>query len=111
MIHEIDTATLRAWRDENRDFVLVDTLPAAAYKAGHLPGAIHLMSDDVLAMAPTRLPDRAATIVVYCASTTCRRAGLSAKRLTDLGYSDIHHYVGGKKNWRDAGLPMERGLR
>ena len=108
MIHEIDTATLRRWQEEGRDFILLDTLPSAAYAAGHLPGARHLMSDDVLARAADVLPDRAACIVVYCASATCKRAGLSAERLATLGYSDIHHYVGGKKSWRAAGLPVER---
>ncbi|WP_325063292.1 rhodanese-like domain-containing protein [Halovulum marinum] len=111
MIHEIDTATLRGWQEEGRDFILVDTLPAAAYADGHLPGAVHLMSDDVATRAPQRFPGRNATIVVYCASAQCKRAGLSARRLAKLGYSDVHHYVGGKKIWREAGLPLESDLQ
>ena len=92
---------------DSRDFRLVDTLPASAFESGHLPGAINIVSDDILEQAPKRLPDRRAPIVVYCASDTCRRAGLSAERLESLGYSRIFHYEGGKKDWTAAGLPLE----
>lgn len=103
----IDTTTLRDWQSQGRDFTLVDTLPADTFVKGHLPGAINIVSDDILDEAPTRLPDKQATIVVYCASEHCKRAGLSAGRLASLGYRRIHHYVGGKKAWVAAGLPLE----
>ncbi len=92
---------------EARDFILVDTLPAPTFESGHLPGAINLVSDDILEQAPKQFPDRSATIVVYCASYTCRRAGLAAERLESLGYTRVFHYEGGKKGWIAAGLPLE----
>ncbi|MAR74672.1 MULTISPECIES: rhodanese-like domain-containing protein [unclassified Halomonas] len=67
----IDTATLRDWQRRYRNVALVDTLPAAAFAKGHLPGAINIVSDDILDEAPRRLPDKQATIVVYCASEDC----------------------------------------
>ncbi|MDE3029846.1 MAG: rhodanese-like domain-containing protein [Paracoccaceae bacterium] len=103
----IDTATLRSWQEDHRNFTLVDTLPASAFAAGHLPGAVNLVSDDILAQAPIRFPDREATLVVYCASETCKRAGLAAERLERLGYRSVFHYTGGKKDWIAAGLPLE----
>jgi rhodanese-related sulfurtransferase len=31
------------------------------------------------------------------------------ERLIKLGYRNVLHYVGGKKDWVGAGLPLERG--
>jgi len=102
----IDTATLAAWQADGRAFILLDVLPPQVFADAHLPGAINIISDDVLALAPHLLPDRAATIVVYCGSVDCKRAGLAAARLETLGYSGIYHYTGGKRDWRAAGLAM-----
>jgi len=104
----IDTGTLRAWQLEGRKFVLVDTLPEQSFAKGHLPGAINIVSDDMLRLAPERLPDRHAPIVVYCASAACKRAGLSAERLKKLGYTQVFHYGSGKKGWLAARLPLDQ---
>ncbi len=103
----IDAKTLRDWQIERRDFVLVDTLPPAAYDKGHLPGAIHIMSDNILDRASSLLPNREQVVVVYCASVNCKRAGRSAGRLESLGYSRVHHFEGGKREWIAAGFPLE----
>lgn len=108
MIESIDTATLNTWQRESRNFVLIDTLPTSIYAEGHLPGAINLPSDDILEQAPVRLPDRNATLVVYCASATCKRASLSAERLERLGYRRIFHYEVGKRGWQADGLALEQ---
>lgn len=107
----IDAKTLRSWQTEKRDFALVDTLPAAAYDKGHLPGAVHIVSDDILELSPSRLADRDQVIVVYCASIDCKRAGLSAGRLESLGYGRVHHFMGGKREWIAAGFPLESTWR
>jgi len=91
---------------QDRDFILLDTLPAKIFEKGHLPGAINIVSDDILRRAHEVLPDKDAPIVVYCASATCKRAGLSAERLNSLGYTQIYHYVNGKKGWVAAGFPL-----
>lgn len=103
----IDTHTLRDWQANDQDFILIDTLPADTFAKRHLPGAINIVSDDILDQAPRRLPDKQATIVVYCASENCKRAGLSAERLASLGYTAVYHYVGGKRAWQDESLSLE----
>jgi len=86
MINCIDAKTLRSWQLGQRDFVLVDTLPLSSYEKSHLPNAISIVSDDIIELAPLRLPDKNAMIVVYCASKACKRAVLAAERLETLGY-------------------------
>lgn len=56
--------------DRGDKFYLVETLPAQAYHHVHLPGALNLPPDQVRQLAPALLPDKAAEIVVYCASPT-----------------------------------------
>ena len=109
MTERISREELRQMTESRSPFVLIDTLPETAFRKGHLPGAINIRSDDILAEAPKRIPDKDAAIVVYCASETCKRAGLSAERLLSLGYTRVLHYVGGKADWVAAGQPLEAG--
>ena len=89
--------------------VLVEALAARHYRDGHLPGARHLPHDRVAELAPTILPDKRAPIVVYCASSTCRNSHLAAQALERMGYANVGVYGGGKQDWVEAGLALERG--
>ena len=94
---------------ENGDVVLVDALAPMVYAHSHLPGAINVppltIDPDTIGR---RLPDRNAEIVVYCANASCDDSHETAERLQGLGYTNIRHYVGGKDEWRERGLPLER---
>lgn len=105
----IDRDTLATWMRAGAAFELVDTLPAAAYARHHLPGASHIVSDDIEAEAPRRLPDRDRTVVVYCGSTACQRSAKAAARLDALGWHDVREYVEGRQDWEAAGLPVATG--
>jgi rhodanese-related sulfurtransferase len=61
---------LRARLDRGDIFTLVEALPPPAFRDGHLPGAINLPPVQVRDLAPKRLPDKSADIVVYCAGAT-----------------------------------------
>jgi rhodanese-related sulfurtransferase len=70
MVATISRDELKMKIDRRETFMLVETLPAAAYHHAHLPGAINLPPDQVTQLAPTLLPDKTADIVVYCAKPT-----------------------------------------
>ncbi len=70
MANTITRDDLKAKLDRKDKFLLVETLPENAYHHAHLPGAINLPPDRVKDLAPGLLPDKAADIVVYCASPT-----------------------------------------
>jgi len=89
------------------EVTVVEALPASAFEHGHLPGAVHLGNDDVKGRAPTVLPDKDATVVTYCASTTCQNSAEAARELESLGYTDVREYIEGKADWEQAGLPLE----
>lgn len=107
-IQLISREDLKAKLDRGDEFMLVEALPPPNYREGHLPGAINLPPIQVAELAPKRLPDRGAAIVVYCASPTCHAAGNVARELVALGYTNVKEFAGGKEEWRDAELPLER---
>jgi rhodanese-related sulfurtransferase len=87
--------------------VLLEALPPGYFQKGHLPGARNLPHDQVRALAPALLPSKDAEIVVYCASDTCQNSHLAAGVLASMGYQNVSVYPGGKKEWEEAGLPLE----
>ena len=90
--------------------VLVEALGPAFFADAHLPGAINLPPAALGESIDDAIPDRDARIVVYC-SRSCEMSLDMARRLTALGYTRVEHYPGGKEDWVEAGLPVERGTR
>ena len=108
MSTQISRSDLQASLGANADVVLLEALPEKYYREGHLPGARHMPHDRVRELAPSIVPDKAARIVVYCASDTCQNSHIAAKQLGQLGYTNVAVFAGGKKAWSEAGLPLER---
>jgi rhodanese-related sulfurtransferase len=106
---EIDRETLRRRLEERREFVLVDALAPISYAARHLPGAINIPPERVDELAGSRIPGLDTEVVVYCADADCDASVEVAERLIELGYHNVRHYSGGKRDWADAGLPLEGG--
>lgn len=105
-----DTITadaLKARMDAGEAILIVEALPARYYDAEHLPGAINLPHDEIRLLAPSALPDRDASIVVYCASTECQNSSIAARTLVAAGYRKVMEFVEGKQGWKDAGYPLE----
>jgi rhodanese-related sulfurtransferase len=91
------------------DFVLVDALAPMVYAHSHLPTAVNLPPAAVDAIrCAKRMPDPGTEIVVYCANAECDDSTETARRLAELGYTNVRHYPGGKDEWRQRGLPLER---
>ena len=108
-IARIDREELRQKLERGDDFVLVDALAPIAFARSRLPGAINLPPDWVDGRAQRRIPDRSTEIVVYCADVDCDSSVIVGERLRELGYQHVRHYAGGKRDWVEAGLPLETG--
>jgi len=104
----IDRVTLNQLLQSEHAPVLVEALPEKYYRDWHLPDARHLPHDEVQLRAVTVLPDKSVPVVVYCASRTCQNSHIAAALLVRLGYTDVSVYPGGKQDWSEAGLPIER---
>ena len=82
------------------DFVLIDALSPITFAM-----AQQLLDD----RARRRVPARDTEVVVYCADEDCDSSTTVANRLLELGYTNVRHYAGGRRDWEAAGLPLEGG--
>ena len=103
----ISREELKSKIDQGDGVMLLEALPEKYYTAGHLPGARLFPHDQAELLAPRLLTDKTATIIVYCASATCRNSHIAAETLERLGYRNVLVYPGGKQDWKVAGLPLE----
>jgi rhodanese-related sulfurtransferase len=103
----IDREALHARMSSVDKPVLIEALGTGFYLDAHLPGAVNIPPTHVDALAPTLLPDLAAEIVVY-GTITCTSSDAVAQRLEDLGYRSVSVYPGGKEDWAEHDLPLER---
>ncbi len=110
MVNTISRDELEQRIDRGDDITIVEALGPMYFEDAHLPGAKNLPHDRVDELAPTVLPDRSATVVVYCSNTACQNSTVAARRLVQLGYEHVYEYVEGKQDWIEAGLPVERGV-
>ncbi len=108
-IPEVTCDELRRRLDNGDELVIVDALSPLSFAHSRLPGAVNIPPERVDELAPRRIPDRAAEVVVYCMSHDCDASVETAERLRELGYRNVLHFAGGKREWREAGLPLETG--
>lgn len=94
--------------DHDPAVVLVEALGADFYADAHLPGAVNVPASraDELALDVAALPH--GPVVVY-ASRTCGQAEAVTTALEAAGVADVRVLQGGKEEWVEAGLPVERG--
>ena len=92
----------------HEDLTLVEVLGEEAYNTFHLPRAINVpLGDGFDERIQEAVPDKSATVVVYCKNTECRASPKAARRMDELGYRDVLDYEAGKEDWKAAGLPTE----
>ena len=91
--------------------VLVDARAAELYAEGHLPGARSLplgeVEEHLDAFREAASADTA--VVTYCNGYDCPDSFDLGVELLRAGWRDVRVFEGGYPEWRDAGLPVERG--
>lgn len=88
------------------DLLVLDVRPEPEYRAGHLPGAVHVPPDEVLTRLAALPPT--ATIVAYCRGPFCAYADQAVRILTAAG-RDARRLVDGFPEWAAEGLPVAAG--
>lgn len=103
----IDRAEVQARLADGKPIRILEALPPKYFHQGHLPGAKQLDFADAVGHAERLHVNKADRIVIYCASDTCANSHQAAEALSTAGYVDVSVYAGGKKDWTEAGLPLE----
>ena len=86
--------------------VVVDAHGPPYFANGHIPGAVNIPPHDVTRLAPARIGNPRATVVVYGASRSSN-ARIVAEQLLALGFADVCLYEDGLEGWIAAGLPVD----
>jgi rhodanese-related sulfurtransferase len=103
-IDEVDASRARELIDSGEPLV-VDVREQDEWDEGHVPGAIHIPRGNLESRIERAEPDRARSIVVYCAAGN--RSAFAAKTLDELGYEDVVSLSGGFTDWKRNGFPVE----
>ncbi len=80
----------------NEGALLIDVRERYEHEENRIPDSMLLSLSTLELMAPMRLPDLDAVIVVYCRSG--RRSAEAAQILVELGYTNVHD-LGGINRW------------
>ena len=104
-VKQIDLDGYRKLRAAGEAHVLVDTREESEWAAGHVAGAIHLSKGIVERDIEARVPDHAATLVLYCGGGF--RSALVADNLQKMGYTNAISLDGGWRALKDSGLAIE----
>jgi molybdopterin/thiamine biosynthesis adenylyltransferase/rhodanese-related sulfurtransferase len=106
-IDEITTPEAHRMLESGSPHVFVDVRPRDEWDEGHLPGALHVPRNNLESRVEALLPDKAQTLVVYCASGT--RSAFATKTLRELGYEHAVNledgFVGWTRNGYDYTVP------
>ena len=80
----------------SQEVVIVDVRTPEEYDGGHIPNAILVPNESIGDDMPEALPDKEATLLIYCRSG--RRSKEASERLLKLGYKSIYEF-GGVIDW------------
>ncbi|HML18229.1 MAG TPA: rhodanese-like domain-containing protein [Bryobacteraceae bacterium] len=86
--------------------LLIDVREDHEWAAGHAAGAIHLGKGIIEREIESKVPDKSATMVLYCGGGF--RSALVADNLQKMGYQNPISLDGGWRAWNAAGLPVEK---
>jgi len=90
----------------DKSIKIIEVLQPEAYEKEHIRGAINIPLKTIATEAIKRF-DKDQEIVVYCSDDACTSSPTAAKKLEDSGFTHVYDYEGGKKEWKEAGFPME----
>jgi len=99
-INEIEPAEAEALRAQPGT-VFLDVREPDEFEQGAIPAAVYISRGHLEAQVESRIPDRDAKVVVFCAGGV--RSAFAAKTLGELGYTDVVSMNGGFNAWKDQG--------
>jgi adenylyltransferase/sulfurtransferase len=99
---EVDVPGLSA---ELQAVTLIDCREADEHAQGAIPGTVWIPRGRLEQRIERFVPDRAAPIVIYCASGN--RSLFAQRSLVEMGYTNVRSLAGGFSGWKRAGLAWE----
>jgi polyisoprenoid-binding protein YceI/rhodanese-related sulfurtransferase len=108
MINTISCKELYQWITEERDFIIIDTLPPEFYQSRHIARAHNACVYEIT------FPDQVreisskvnSCIVLYDSSNRSRGAESAAEKLSAIGFTQTYVLSGGIEEWEGSGYPV-----
>ena len=91
------------WMNRRKAAVL-DLRPEDAFKAGHLPGAKHVLSSEIAAKIEKLKLDRKNPLILVCETGVSSRKAIA--EVQKLGFTEVGTLDGGVQAWQAAALPL-----
>ena len=104
-VREVSLDELKRRLAAREPITLLDVREKDEYRAGYIPGALSIPRGFLEMQIESRVPDKTAKIIAYCAGGT--RSALAAATLAELGYTNVETANPGFVRWKDLGYPME----
>jgi len=104
----IPAEQLKAWIDQGRRMVLIDSRVASEFRAGHIPTAINI-PEPTMERAREKLPrDKQELVIFYCNGfPECKKSHDACTRAREWGYTNVHWFRDGLPAWQAKGYPVE----
>jgi len=91
----------------NQNALVLDIRSQEAFAAGHVTGARHMPSDQIVKAGETLKKHKDKPIVVYCESGPL--AASAVRQLIAQGFTKVFSLRGGLAAWRTDNLPLAKG--
>lgn len=98
----ITAENLRAAIENNPELIVINVLSESYFDDCHIKGSINIPFDRLL--AKTASWDKEKDIAVYCATPACNKSKNACFLLQDLGFHNVHEYIGGIQEWKKKGF-------
>jgi sulfur-carrier protein adenylyltransferase/sulfurtransferase len=105
-IREVSVGDVKKMIGARETIIILDVRDKDEFETGHIPGAINLSRGMLEFKINTLVPDKNASIIVYCGVDL--RGPLATRTLNDMGYRNAVNINGGLKAWKAAGYPIAK---
>ena len=105
-IKEINIEQYKQMVEAKQSHLLIDTREDSEWAAGHAAGSLHLGKGIIERDIEGKVPDKNATVVLYCGGGF--RSALAGYALRQMGYTQVISLDGGWRAYQASGLPVEK---
>ncbi len=105
-VRTISTDDLRQRLDQGTNLEFWNVLTDKSFTGEMIPGS-RRMPLDTIAHSTARIP-KDAEIITYCGGPKCPQSLQAARKLSELGYTNVRAFEDGLEGWKAAGHSIEK---
>jgi rhodanese-related sulfurtransferase len=107
-VNIISTKELKQRLEKDTNFQFWNVLTDEYFKGEIIPGSRRVPLDQIGREVSQEHFPKDAEFIVYCGGPKCPQSMYAAKKLTELGYTNVKAYEGGIEEWKNDGNNIAR---